>query len=394
MENKILNLGKKITKELSNSVKKNEGIFFTPIEIIKENITFLKSLNKNFRNILEPSCGSCFFIDELDKTFLNLEIDCIEKNNFIFEKIKNLEFNNKVNFFNKDFLNFNSNRKYDLIIGNPPYFVMNKKDILQYKEFISGRPNIFILFILHSLTLLKDDGLLSFILPSNFLNCCWYNNIRKYINDNFTILKIIIHKNGKYIDTLQQTISFIIQKRKGNNDKFILIRNDIINFNSIDNIEKIKNLIENSTTLNELKCNVSIGSVVWNQEINNLTDNNTDSILIYSTDIKNQQIVYQKYKNTLKKRFIKNHNKIYNEKIIVINRGYGSGKYNFSFCLIDNLKNFTIENHLIIISNFNEEIQNKILKSFNNKKTLEFINLYFNNGAINVNELKNILPIY
>lgn len=93
--------------------------------------------------------------------------------------------------------------------------------------------------------------------------------------------------------------------------------------------------------------------------------------------------------------------------MIVINRGYGVGKYNFNYCLINENSNYLIENHLICIQynglyNKETEIKNtelikmyeNIIKSLNDKRTEQFIELYFGNNAINTTELNYILPIY
>jgi hypothetical protein len=40
---------------------------------------------------------------------------------------------------------------------------------------------IFILFIIQSMRLLADDGVISFVLPKNFLNCLYYDKTRKCI---------------------------------------------------------------------------------------------------------------------------------------------------------------------------------------------------------------------
>jgi hypothetical protein len=40
------------------------------------------------------------------------------------------------------------------------------------------------------------------------------------------------------------------------------------------------------------------------------------------------------------------------------------------------------------------KMYNKVIKSLNDKRTQEFINLYFGNNAINTTELNYILPIY
>ena len=74
-----------------------------------------------------------------------------------------------------------------MIIGNPPYYVIsdkseiNKNQMKKYKEYYEGRANIFILFIIHSLMKLNDNGILAFVLPKNFLNCQYYNKLRNHI---------------------------------------------------------------------------------------------------------------------------------------------------------------------------------------------------------------------
>ena len=87
--------------------------------------------------------------------------------------------------------------------------------------------------------------------------------------------------------------------------------------------------------------------------------------------------------------------------ILLVNRGYGKGKYKFNFCLIEGGFKYLIENHLIHIS-YNGDISKdelieyykKIIKSFENERTNTFIELYFKNNAINTTELEYILPIY
>jgi len=50
-----------------------------------------------------------------------------------------------------DYLKYN-NKEYDFIVGNPPYFVMKKDEVdKEYNKYYDGRPNIFSIFIIHSL---------------------------------------------------------------------------------------------------------------------------------------------------------------------------------------------------------------------------------------------------
>jgi len=424
-DNCYSNLSYKLTKLINKKEKQNNGIYFTPPNTIMKALNILYDYNKTFNNILEPSCGSCEFIDKLLNFYPNATVSGIEYNKIIYDNIKNKYDNNSnIKIINDDFLKNNLNEKFDLVIGNPPYYVLKKENVeTHYYNYFDGRPNIFLLFIIKSLKLLTDDGILCFILPKSFLNCLYYNKTRKYIYDNYLILNIIECDND-YIETEQQTIIFIIKnsndngKDNGNdngndNCKYILkhLSDKYTIFATYEVINKLNELYINSTTLNALKFKVFVGSIVWNENKSLLTDDPQKTLLIYSTDIKNNTLIIKNYTNTAKKNYI---NKTgYKEPLLVINRGYGVGNYNFQYSLInyDNnkesgdigyIKEYLIENHLICIkyegsyTNNNELIDKYklIFNSFNNKKTKEFIKLYFGNNAINTTELSNILPIY
>ena len=101
---------------------------------------------------------------------------------------------------------------------------MKKNEVdKSYYKYFEGRPNIFILFLIKSLHLLNNNGILSFVLPKSFLNCLYYDNTRKYIADNFKIIDIL-ECDDNYIETKQATIIFIVQNNNDTsmNDKFIL----------------------------------------------------------------------------------------------------------------------------------------------------------------------------
>jgi adenine-specific DNA-methyltransferase len=377
-----------ITKKLDKKTKKKEGIFFTPIPIIKkifEHIDF-----KTIKHILEPSCGSCEFIYQLDNK-QDLVIECVEYNKTIYDEITKLKFKNNVSIINEDFLRYNSDKKYDLIIGNPPYFVIKKTMIdNKYIKYFTGRPNIYIVFIIRCLELLTENGILAFVLPNNFLNCIYYDKLRKHINENYTILNIIENNDSYYIDTDQETFSLILQNKKSNNSRYVIELNNYTIFNN--DVSMLKNLLQESTTLDKLSCNVYVGDVVWNQVKDLLIDDNKYTRLVYSGDIKDNKLNCVKYKNIEKKNFIKTTGK--NNQIIVVNRGYGKGKYKFNYCYIDIKEPYCIENHLICIESEDNKTYDKILKSFEDKRTIDFINYYFKNNAINTTELKYILPIF
>ena len=389
-----------LTKLISKKDKKAQGIFFTPPKDVQQTLNAIEPHIQSMEecDVLEPSCGSGEFMLALAKKFKSMNIDGIEQNEIIYKAILSLA-NDNINIINKDFLEYDSLKKYDLIIGNPPYFVMKKDKVDQsYYEYFDGRPNIFILFIIKSLNLLKENGILSFVLPKSFLNCLYYDKTRKYIDYNFSILNIL-ECGDDFIDTKQQTIILIIQNNVKNNNDFTLKIDDYLIFGTSNSIKNLKLLYEESTTLSKMGFKVSVGNVVWNQCKKILTRDKSKTRLIYSSDIVGGKLVQKTYKNIDKKNFIDREGDT--GPILVINRGYGTGNYNFEYCIIDIGIEYLIENHLICIKyaadieKYNlTELYNKIIKSFNNEKTKEFIKLYFGNNAINTTELAFILPIY
>jgi type I restriction-modification system DNA methylase subunit len=390
-------LSRKLTKQLSKEEKKEYGIFLTPLTTIQKNIEFLSPYIKDGMSVLEPSCGSCHFIFSLLEKY-DLNITGVEFNKKIFDSIAKYE-TDKIRLYHRDFIKFGELDTYDLIIGNPPYFVMKKTDVPSiYHKYFDGRPNIFILFIIKSLHLLKKDGILSLVLPKSFLNCLYYNKTRKYIIDNYKILTII-ECADEYLDTKQETIILIVQNKKdtSGNAGFVLNYEGNYILGNPTIIDKLRDLYAGSTTLSQMGCRVFVGTVVWNQNKAILTNDATKTRLIYSSDIKDNELVLQKYTNKEKKNYIDKAG--CNEPVLVINRGYGVGNYKFDYCLIEGGFNYLIENHLICVKCDlgNEgavEMYERIISSLENPKTIEFIKLYFGNNAINTTELAHIVPFF
>jgi hypothetical protein len=208
----------------------------------------------------------------------------------------------------------------------------------------------------------------------------------------------------KYIETQQDTIILIVKKPKRglviDNSSFVLHFNNFTVFADQPNIDRFTELYKDSKTLSQLGFKVSVGTVVWNQCKDILTDDATQTRLIYSSDINNNTLTMKQYTNAEKKNYIKKTG--VKRSLIVINRGYGVGEYKFNYCLIDIDKDYLIENHLICIEYTAEDAPrevlidkyNKVITSLKDKRTQEFIDVYFGNNAINTTEMNNVLPIY
>lgn len=399
-----------ITRQLSKDEKKEYGIFITPQIIINKLgssiIKYASENGINIRSILEPSCGTCEIVNYCDNVFNGIHIDAIEFNSKIFERIKTLTFKNKVNIIHQDFIKFDSSVKYDLIIGNPPYFVLEKgyKISKKMEPYIYGRPNIFGLFIIQAISMLAPNGILTFIIPKSFLNSAYYSKIRNYIKETCKIIEIIdFEKDNKFIDTQQSTFGIILKKEPNNkilsvecsysikfNDNFMFTNDSVF----------LKSLLEGTTTLAQLGLSVRTGNIVWNQHKDELTDDDNETVLIYNTNLtKEHTIDLKTFKNEEKHQYIKKDGRI--DPVLVVNRGNGNSAYKLNYALVSNIGPYLIENHLNEIYSSKKikkeeliNLFNKIIQSFENPKTQIFIDLFLGNNGLSKTELETIFPIY
>jgi methylase of polypeptide subunit release factors len=398
-----------ITQKLSKDEKKDFGIFITPNIIIQKLVDSVIKIssenNMNIQRILEPSCGTCEIVNYCDNIFNGVRIDAVEFNDTIFERIQELCFKNNVSVFHQDFIKFVPQVNYDLIIGNPPYFVLEKgyKVPEKMKAYVSGRPNIFGLFIIQSISTIAPNGIIAFIIPKSFLNSIYYSKIRNHIKETCTILEIIdFEKDNKFIDTQQSTFGIILKK-----EVKPIIQQDCNysikigdNFMFTNDATFLKNLFEGSTTLDKIGLSVRTGNVVWNEHKDELTDDDNETVLVYNTNLtKEHTIDLKTFKNEEKHQYIKKEGRI--DPILVVNRGNGNSKYVLNYALVSNIGPYLIENHLNEIyctKKLKKEellcLFNKVITSFNNPKTKLFINTFLGNNGLSKTELETIFPIY
>ncbi len=407
---------------LSKDVKKDYGIFFTPQSIIEDFypkvISYLPQ--KSNYTFLEPSCGSCEFIDALQKDSQfknknNYTCDAIEHNSTIFENISQIKRKN-VNYIHHDFLYYDLEHKkdYDMIIGNPPYFVVKSNKVPNHFKgkkkdksdvYYDGRIQIFVLFILHSLAKLKNDGVLGFILPKSVLNSAYYMKTRKYIYDHFELVEVIDYGNMTFDDTSQETVGIIIKKNQVKNNKYVFQRGENIFFTYQKS--QLEECYQNSTTLSEAGFLVKTGTVVWNEHKEKMSDDPNHSLLLYNSNVEKNQVNIKTFSNDEKKQYIQFEEKIEKVPFIVCNRGHGNSKYKLNYAYIDeklleslNVKSVCVENHLNIIY-YNGTVDEKVRKKMKyiceklceDEKIQKWCELFLGNNGFSKTELESYFPI-
>ncbi len=103
--------------------KKEFQFFATPEGLAKRLIDYV-IFDKDVINVLEPSAGHGALIDALLDTngVIQKNIDAVELSKLNFEVLKDkYKSVDDVNLIQDDFLEFKTDKKYDLIIANPPF---------------------------------------------------------------------------------------------------------------------------------------------------------------------------------------------------------------------------------------------------------------------------------
>ena len=209
---------KNFHSSISKEVRQEEGIYFTPKKVRDILFSKLAELGVSPKTILEPSFGSGEFLLDSKRIYPEATLLGVEKNVELFQSVQCPG----ATLTCGDFLEWKG--KGDLILGNPPYFVIKtdhlsskekKMFALKYAEAMTSRPNMYILFLYKCLEEhLDSDGILAFILPTSLYNCSYYQPLRNYIQKNTTILHVENLDKPGFYETAQDTMLLILQKKK------------------------------------------------------------------------------------------------------------------------------------------------------------------------------------
>ena len=236
-ENEIQKVLSKLNEKQSE--RKDNGVYYTPKDVVsfmitncfnkrvEENsniISVLKKENKNLHflvyndSVFDPTCGTGEFLlgaleqkielikaemlglddEKLSITLstiygndINIESIEIAKIRLFFETIKHTKDVSSYRYFAeiinknmtcKDFVNADKSyfKKFDIIIGNPPYVEDRKSSIEPDVRY----GNIYANVLQNSIDMLNDNGVMGFIVPISYISTPRMKKIRKYIEKN------------------------------------------------------------------------------------------------------------------------------------------------------------------------------------------------------------------
>lgn len=252
----------KYIEQMPKDIRKKNGQFFTS----KETALFMASLfdlspfSKEI-SILDPGAGSGILTAALIQRIVdtdkikNIKITCYETNYDILELLNenlswisdnsSLKIEYKVikdNYITSQTLEYNNMlractepKKYDVIIGNPPYLKIGKIDneALSMPDICYGSPNLYFLFMEMASFNLVDNGELVFIVPRSWTSGAYFKKFREKFLSEVALKHIhLFVSRDKVFDkesVLQETI-IIKAKKETNKPKNITITTTNTNF--------------------------------------------------------------------------------------------------------------------------------------------------------------------
>lgn len=246
-------IGNLYTLLLPNKYKAELGVYYTPPEIAERLLDILVAEGVNWAEdtILDPACGGgAFLVTVANRILGDHRIKCLSSEEKIIHIEKHLS-GMEIDIFAgwltqvlldiitySDSLNagrrmkgvvriqntieaaLKEDKKYDLIVGNPPYGRITLDDDIRkiYARSLFGHANLYGLFIDASLRLKAPKGFIGFVTPTSFLGGQYFSNLRKVLIEEAPPLNIdfISNRSGVFDEVLQETCLAVFGENKRN----------------------------------------------------------------------------------------------------------------------------------------------------------------------------------
>ena len=209
MLEKIVELTNEYIESMPKKERKKYGQFFTSMETARFMAGLYKLDKKTGKvSVLDAGAGSgilsCAFIERMETidSIQEIELTCYENDENVLPLLKrNLEYCKEEtkkkltvnivedNYILSQYLDFNhmlggnaEPKKYDFVIGNPPYMKIPKDapEATAMPEVCYGAPNLYFIFASMGLFNLCENGEMVYIIPRSWTSGAYFKRFREY----------------------------------------------------------------------------------------------------------------------------------------------------------------------------------------------------------------------
>jgi adenine-specific DNA-methyltransferase len=212
------------------SAEKLRGGFYTPEPIADFILRWGINGSKNY-DILEPSCGDGVFLEQILKQKYNYNsILAVENDEIEAIKADRISLQNK-KVLNEDFHIYcnETNDRFDLVVGNPPYIRYQYFDEKQQKESAlifkragltySKLTNAWVSFVVGSSLLLKEKGKIGFVVPAELLQVTYAQQLRSFLAYFFNKINIVSFERLVFPHIQQEVVLLLCEKDNSSDHK-------------------------------------------------------------------------------------------------------------------------------------------------------------------------------
>lgn len=201
---------------MNRAIKQADGVFYTPARLAD----YLLSECSDFGSgaVLDPACGGLALIRAAQNRFGG------RKNISYYgcDKREVGDASRGIDVACIDFFAYSPAVSFELIVTNPPYvrgckcpsssrewYARNKKKGFE----VSARSDLWVYFILKSISMLAPGGCLAAILPWSFFQAEYSIPIRRYLAETFGRIKCLIVTQEQFKDTTQKVVLVWLEGR-------------------------------------------------------------------------------------------------------------------------------------------------------------------------------------
>ena len=248
--------------------QKLRGGYYTP-KIIRD---FLVNwaVDSTTKSILEPSCGDGgFFETVFEGEYKKIkEVVGIELNPEEAKKAEKIvsKFGKNSTIVNDDFFKYYvttlEKKKFDVILGNPPfiryqYFDEEQQNAAQQAMLSAGikidkLSNIWAPFLIASVTCLNEGGRLAMVVPGEIMHVNYSSKIRLFLSELQAKITLITFNQLVFPDVQQEVILLLIDKQK-KSEKIENFTNSKMNIIQLKDVESLNFFDLNSIPVNQYK---------------------------------------------------------------------------------------------------------------------------------------------